>query len=158
MKGADKLCIVYRPNTKLSLQCYSDADLGGDPETGRSTTGVVCIHGGGPISWVSQRQQSVALSTTEAEIVAASEAAREMIWLRRLLNELNYLHETPTLFVDNEAAIKLAKNPEFHKRTKHIRIRHFFVREVSQEGLICIEPIATEHQLADMLTKPLHKS
>jgi len=157
LKGTNNLCITYRPNCNLALEGYSDADLGGDNDTGRSTTGVICVHSGGPISWISQRQQRVALSTTEDELVAASEAARELIWFRRLLEELAYLHEIPTLYVDNEAAIKLAKNPEFHKRAKHIRIRHFFVREVSQEGLISVQPIATEHQLADMLTKALHQ-
>lgn len=157
LKGTEDCQIVYHPNSNVKMEGYSDADLGGDLQTGRSTTGVLCMYAGGPISWISQRQQSVALSTTEAELVAASEATREIVWIRRLLEELSIKQDDPILYVDNEAAIKLAKNPEFHKRTKHIRIRHFFVREIVQKGLLLIKPINTDNQLADMLTKPMHK-
>lgn len=91
----------------------------------------------GVISWMSQKQKSVVLSTTEAEYVAASECAKEIIWLNRLLNDITAVNDTPTLFVDNASAIKLAKNPEFHKRSKHIDVRYHFIRgEKFQEGLI----------------------
>ena len=103
--------------------CYSDTDYAGDTSSSRSTTGVVCIYSGGAISWLSQRQSSVAISITEAEIVAASEAAREVVWLKRLLNELVALDGVPEIQIDNEAAIRLAQNPEYHRRTKHIQTR-----------------------------------
>ena len=102
---------------------------------------------------------SVAISTTEAEVVAASEAAREVVWLKRLLSDIvgpAGLDETPEIQIDNEAAIRLAQNPEYHRRTKHIQTRHFFVREKVTEGEISVKKIATELQLADALTKPLH--
>jgi hypothetical protein len=104
---------------------------------------------------MSQRQSSVAISTTEAEVVAASEAAREIIWIKRILTELDQLKATPTLQIDNEAAIRLAQNSEFHRRTKHIRIRHFFVRELVTAGEIMVSKVDSEKQLADILTKPL---
>lgn len=104
---------------------------------------------------MSQRQQSVAISTTEAEVVAASEAARECVWLTRLIGSLVHLKGLPTLQVDNEAAIKLAENPEFHRRTKHIRTRHFFVRELVTNKELLVKKVTSELQLADLLTKPL---
>jgi hypothetical protein len=148
--------IVYRAGYKVgNLESYSDADHGGDQTTGRSTTGVVCIYGGGSISWLSQRQTSVAISSTEAEVVAASEGAREMVWLKRLFNEIVGIREVPTLQIDNEAATRLAENPELHRRTKHIAIRHFYVRECVTESEIKVKRVDTEAQIADILTKPL---
>jgi hypothetical protein len=158
LKGTSDTGIVYQPNAKPGvLECYSDADHGGDTETGRSTSGVACIYAGGAISWLSQRQTTVAISTTEAEIVAASEAAREAVWLKRLLSEITYLKGIPVLYIDNEAAIKLAQNPEYHRRTKHIRLRHFFIREKVAENEVAVQRVPTEEQVADIFTKPLHK-
>lgn len=156
LQYAPDMSIIYkRSNKKGILECYSDADHGGDVATGRSTTGVLCLYAGGAVSWLSQRQQSVAISTTEAEIVAASEAARESIWLARLLRGITNLDDLPVLYVDNEAAVRLAENPEFHRRTKHIRTRHFFVRELVTNGELQINRICSELQLADLLTKPM---
>lgn len=157
LQGTSSYGIIYRSDCKGYLKGFSDADHGGDESTGRSTTGVVCTYANGAISWMSQRQTSVAISTTEAEVVAASEGARELIWLKRLLDDIGVLKETPELMVDNEAAIKLAQNPEYHRRTKHIRIRHFYVRELVTEGSIKVTKISTEFQVADIMTKPLFK-
>lgn len=157
LRGTADAGIVYKPqHKKNTLLCYSDADHAGDKSTGRSTTGVVCIYAGGAISWLSQRQTSVAISTTEAEVVAASEAAREILWVKRLLSDIVKFSDKPQLQVDNEAALKLAQNPELHRRTKHIRTRHFFVRELVTSGELDIKRVSTEAQLADALTKPLH--
>jgi hypothetical protein len=87
-----------------------------------------CIYAGGAINWLSQRQVPVAVSTTEAEIVAASEAAREVLWLKRLQLDIVKFNDTLQLQVDNEAAIKFTQYPELHRRTKYIRTRHFFIR------------------------------
>lgn len=154
IKGTCSFGIKYNAKHASNvLQGYSDADHAGDEQTGRSTTGVACLYAGGIVSWFSQRQASVAISTTEAEIVAASEGARELVWLQRVFSSMTDLNEVPTLKVDNEAAIRLAHNPEFHKRTKHIRVRHFFVRETVQEGLVDVQKIGTANQLADLMTK-----
>lgn len=158
LKGTLNYGITYKPGHKEGIiEAYSDADHGGDETTGRSTTGVVCLYAGGAVSWLSQRQSSVAISTTEAEIVAASEAAKELVWLKRLYEEVIELKSIPILNVDNEAAIRLARNPEFHRRTKHIRIRHFFVRELVLEEEIEVGKITTTLQAADLMTKPLFK-
>lgn len=158
LKGTISYGIRYNAScTRAVLDGYSDADHAGDEQTGRSTTGVTCLFAGGAVSWLSQRQASVAISTTEAEIVAASEGARELVWLQRVFSQLTCLEGIPTLKVDNEAAIRLAHNPEFHKRTKHIRVRHFFVRETVQEGLVNVLKTSSADQLADLLTKAVPK-
>ena len=157
LRGTASLGIRYTTRGKAIIEGYSDADHGGDPQTGRSTTGVTCLFAGGTVSWLSQRQASVAISTTEAEIVAASEGARELVWLQRVFEQMTTMDGIPTLKVDNEAAIKLAHNPEFHKRTKHIRVRHFFVRETVQEGLVDVQKTSSEEQLADLMTKAVPK-
>ena len=150
--------IVYKPDCSPgTLECYSDADFGGCSTTGRSTSGVVVCHAGGTISWLSQRQAMVATSTTESEIIAATEAAKEVIWLERLFCDVLKLKHRPVLQVDNSAAVKLAQNPEFHRRTKHIDVKHFFVREKVIDGSIDIIQISTEHQVADVMTKPLDR-
>lgn len=156
LSGTIEYGITYRHDAeKRIIECFSDADFGGCLKTGRSTSGVVVKHAGGAISWLSQRQAMVATSTTEAEIVAANEAAKEVIWLKRLFKDFFELKDIPVIQVDNTAAIRLSQNPEFHRRTKHIAIKHFFIREKVIEGQIKVQQISTENQLADLMTKPL---
>lgn len=97
------------------------------------------------------------MSTTEAEFVAASEGAKEAIWLSRLINEISGFSKIVSniLFVDNASAEKLIKNPEFHKRSKYIEIRHYFVRERYLEGTLNVEHLEGENQVADLLTKAI---
>ena len=156
LRGTVSHGIKYQADSVKGLEAYSDADHAGDLATRRSTTGVICCFAEGAVSWFSQRQASVSISTTEAEIVASSEAARELVWLKRLFADLTHIDKT-RLFVDNEAAIKLAHNPEMHRRTKHIETRHFYVRECVQENLLEVERISSQDQLADIMTKPLFK-
>jgi hypothetical protein len=157
--GTLDLGIVYRSNVDEGfLDVYSDADFGGCTSTGRSTSGVIVRYAGGAISWMSQRQPVVATSTTEAEIIAANEGAKEAIWLSRLFRGIIQFKDVPIIQVDNSAAVRLAQNPEFHRRTKHISIKHFFIREKVTEGKLGVQQISTEHQVADIMTKPLPKT
>lgn len=150
---------IHYTTTQSELCGYSDADFGSDTQTRKSTTGYIFKMSNGPITWCSQRQQSVCLSTTEAEYVAASQATKEAIWLHQLLTEIKEPTQLPVkLYVDNQSAIKLIRNPEFHKRTKHIDIKYHFVREKYDEGRINPIYVPSEEQLADILTKPLPKS
>lgn len=157
VKGTYDLGILYHLNSRCTLECYSDADFGGCSTTGRSTSGVIIKYAGGAISWISKRQAITATSTTEAELVAVNEATKEIIWLKRLFRGMTKLENVPVLQVDNQATVKLVHNPEFHHRTKHIRIKYFFVREKVMEGELRVEYIPTENQLADIMTKPLAK-
>jgi hypothetical protein len=96
------------------------------------------------------------LSRTEAEFIADSEGAKELLWLKRLLGELGgKAIEVPTLYVDNASTVKLAKSPEFHKRSKHVEVPYFFVRECYQDGRIGVKHTDGLKQLADLLTIPL---
>jgi hypothetical protein len=130
--------------------------MAGDVDTRKSTTGVFFFLGDNPVSWQSQKQKVVALSSCEAEYIAATTAVCQGIWLARLLGD--FREEEPkaaTLMVDNQSAISLIKNPVFHERSKHIDLRFHYIRECVEKGQILVEFTSTESQLADILTKPL---
>ena len=108
------------------------------------------------VTWGSKKQKSVALSSCEAEIVAASEAGKEAVYLQRFLQELGVQDDSPThMHVDNSAARDLAYNAQHHDRVKHIARRHFWIRELVEEGQLVVPLVATEFNLADFFTKPL---
>ena len=110
------------------------------------------------ISWKSQKQRSVARSTTEAGCVALSECVQKAIWLRRLLGELGFKQEKPTVICeDNQGAIDLSKNPKFHNRTKHIDISYHLTREKIASEEIVMQHCASNEMLADVMTKPVAK-
>lgn len=113
---------------------------------------------GSPISWDSRKQPTVALSTTEAEYIGLTECAKEAIYLRRFLEELGFPELTDiTVFNDNVGALKLAQNPVYRSRSKHINMRHHFIREVLINKLLKIDHISTNETPADMLTKGLSR-
>lgn len=101
----------------------------------------------------------MALSTTESEYVAAAQSIKEMVWLRQLLMDfgVDVDHNIPILCMDNQSAIKLVKNPEYHKRSKHIDVKYHFIREKFQEGVFQIQYVATDEQFGDIFTKPLSR-
>lgn len=122
--------IVYEAKIDLPIIGYSDADYAGDTETRRSTSGYVFLFGSSAVSWGSVRQKSVSLSTTESEYIAASDAVKELVWLERLIAQITSKKRIKSLFrMDNQSAVRLIKNPEFHKRTKHVDVRYHFIRE-----------------------------
>lgn len=134
--------------------CYCDADYAGDLNGRRSTTGYVFKYGSSAISWCSKLQPTVSLSTTEAEYRAAAMAAQECVWLTRLFEDLNQrIKYQVQMLCDNMSAIKLAENPVFHARTKHIEIHYHFIREKVLKGEIKMEWIDTVEQVADAFTK-----
>ncbi|KAE8253847.1 hypothetical protein A4X06_0g1181 [Tilletia controversa] len=140
----------------LGLVGYTDSDLAGDVETSRSTTGFVFYIHGNPVSWSSRLQTSVAMSTVEAEYIALAEGLREGLWLRNLLTELGFPPQVPfQIHTDNEGTRMIAKNPEAHKRTKHIALRYHAVRERTKAGEIDIVRVDTHDNPADVLTKSL---
>lgn len=157
LKGTLNNGLTFTAKSPPHLVCYSDADLAGDQTTGRSTSGYVCMYSGAALSWRSQRQGTVSISSAEAEIMAASETAQEILWLNALLKDIISL-EKPVLYLDNESAVKLSHNPkyEYHKRTKHIKLKHLFVRECVTNGELLVKQVPSTTQLADMLTKPLY--
>ena len=155
LKGTLKLALKYERSDSGTLIGFSDADWAGDQEDRHSTIGNVFLLGGGPVSWLSKKQATVALSTAEAEYVALSQAAQECIQLERLLNDLGLDAMPVVILEDNQGAIAIAKNPVDHSRTKHIDIRYYYIRECVQNGQIQLHYCPTNDMKADILTKPL---
>lgn len=157
LRGTLDYGIIFEKHPNYSLECYSDSDYAGDPETRRSTSGYVFMLGSGAISWSSQLQKCVVTSSTEAEYVAGSQSVKEMVWLKKLMSDLHIKCETTTLHMDNQSAIRLVKNPEFHKRTKHIDVMYHFIREKFTGGFFELNYVPTDDQIADIFTKALSR-
>eukprot|EP00253_Pinus_taeda_P014143 PITA_14143 len=122
----------------------------------KSTSSYVFHMGSGAISWASKKQPIVALSTAKAEYMAATAAACQAIWMRRMLRSLGQAQaKTTVIFCDNSSAFALSKNSVFHKRTKHIDTRFHYIKELVSNGEIVLQHCRTQEQVADILTKPL---
>nr|GEW73389.1 retrovirus-related Pol polyprotein from transposon TNT 1-94 [Tanacetum cinerariifolium] len=133
LRGTSKLDITFG-NKKPTLVGYTDSDLAGNKDNMKSTSGYLMTFAGGAVSWQSRLQKCVALSTTEAEYVAATEACKELLWLKRFLQELGFKQQRYAVLCDNQSAIHLAKNSMFHKRTKHIDVRYHWIRDAIEDG------------------------
>lgn len=159
VKGTLDFGLLYKSNQKSSFFGFVDADWAGDINDRRSTTGFCFSTGSAAITWCSKKQTTVALSSCEAEYVAASMATQECIWLKRLLEEIvEFSNYTVPIYCDNESAIKIAENPVFHARTKHIQTHFHFVREKVLGEDIEFLWIPTQEQVADGFAKPLAKA
>jgi hypothetical protein len=155
LKGTQTLRITYR---KGNLIGYTDADFGGSvvTEGAYSTSGYVFKLAGGPISWSSKKQGEIATSTTHAEYIGQYNAILHLQWLRTFLKETGMYHSPVThIMADNQSAIALSHNPEFHKRTKHFNVKLHYQRSILEQGSIDIRYIPTTLEAADGLTKPL---
>lgn len=146
-----------KDSDKNLLEAYCDADYAGDEETRRSTSGYVILYAGGPIAWCSRRQPIVALSSTEAEYIAAADCCKELLYLKSLIQEITNIPLQVKLYVDNQSAISLMKTGVMNKRSKHIDVRYHFIHEKIVSGEINVEYCPTNNQIADILTKPLCK-
>jgi hypothetical protein len=160
LKGTTTLGIQFGGKvTERRFEAYSDANwAAAAPADARSTSGWLLKIGTGPISWSSKKQTVTALSSTESEYIAASSAAREVIWTRRLMGELGITSASapPTpLYCDNRAAKSLSESPSIGNRSKHINTRFHFIRECVADGSLRIEWLSGKEQPADLLTKPL---
>lgn len=158
LRGTVNLGLAFkRSSLKItSLVGYSDSSYNVDPDDGKSTTGHIFYLNGSPISWCSQKQDTVALSSCEAEFMAGTEAARQAIWLQVLLEEVTGSPcEKVVIMIDNQSAIALTRNPVFHGRSKHIHTRYHFIRECVENGQIEVKHVPGNEQKADILTKAL---
>ena len=157
ISGTLDYCLLFHANdSELMLSGYADADWASDVQSRKSTSGYIFQLAGSTISWRSQKQSVVALSTTEAEYVSLSSASQEAIWLRRLLKDLLVDVSKPTIInEDNQGAICLTKNTKGHSRAKHIDIKYHFIRENVQNKEIELKYCPTDKMVADILTKAL---
>jgi hypothetical protein len=155
--GTKQCGVVFKKSgTGLTPKTYCDANHAACTDTRRSVTGVITMLAGGPVFWMSKRQDVVALSTTEAEYIAYGKGAQQAKWIHNFMNEIGYPSPLPSqLFADNMGAIAISENPKFHQRVKHIDIRFHFLRDLVEAGEVKINYVPSEENLADILTKPL---
>nr|GEV05261.1 ribonuclease H-like domain, reverse transcriptase, RNA-dependent DNA polymerase [Tanacetum cinerariifolium] len=156
IKGTKEHGIIYKKDDDCKITGYSDSSYGVNTDQGKGTTGIVFYFGESPITWCTQKQPTIALSSCESEFMATTGAACQGLWLKWLLNEITgWGEERITLKVDNISAIALVRNLIFHGRSKHIDIRYHFIRECIENGHINMKHIGGELQRADILTKAL---
>jgi hypothetical protein len=159
LKGTQNQSLTYGGDQEWSdqLATFCDADWASNPHR-KSISGYIVMLAGGAVAWSSKKQTTIALSTAEAEYVAATHAAKQILWQRSLLEEASMEQaEQAILWSDNQAAIAIAKNPEHHARTKHIDINLHFLRDYVESGTISIQHVSSKNNIADILTKALSR-
>jgi hypothetical protein len=156
LRGSIAYGLRYTSSGGVLLHGYADSDWVGSSVDRKSTSGYCFSLGSAMISWSSKKQSSIAQSTVEAEYIAASNASREAVWLRKLMSGLFQERlETTVIHCDNQSCLKLTENPVFHDRSKHIEMKYHFIRDMVQRRTIKLQYIRTDEQIADILTKPL---
>ncbi|CAL3971482.1 unnamed protein product [Diplocarpon coronariae] len=158
LKGTKSLGLIYKNSPNKYITGYCDADYAGDIGSAKSTTGFSFYLANCLFSWKSKLQSVIAHSTTEAEYMAINSAAKEAVYIKQILLELGfYIQNKLPLYTDNNRALLLAKNPQFHERTKHIAVKYHYIRDLISKGVIDLIYINTLSQKADGFTKPLAK-
>lgn len=155
INGTKDFGLWYPRGDNFDLVGYSDADFAGYKVDRKSTSGSCQFLGSSLVSWHSRKQNSVALSTAEAEYIAAAACCSQLLWMAQQLRDLGFDFKSVPIKCDNTSAISIAKNPVQHSRTKHIEVRYHFLRDNVEKGKIDISFISTDYQLADIFTKPL---
>ena len=155
VNGTSDYGIMYCHCSDSMLVGYCDADWAGSADDRKSTSGGCFYLGNNLISWFSKKQNCVSLSTAEAEYIAAGSSCSQLVWMKQMLKEYNVEQDVMTLYCDNMSAINISKNPVQHSRTKHIDIRHHYIRDLVDDKVITLEHVDTEEQIADIFTKAL---
>ncbi|KAI5341513.1 hypothetical protein L3X38_020787 [Prunus dulcis] len=147
---------VWFTKGSLGLQAFTDADWAGCPIDRRSTSGWCIFLGSNLISWSAKKQPTVSRSSSEAEYRGLAMTAAELLYLSKLFKDIGFqLPSLPLLWCDNQSAIHLASNPVFSAPTKHVEVDYHFTRELVQQRFLSVKFVSSEHQLADIFTKPL---
>jgi hypothetical protein len=141
----------------VTASVFSDSDYAGDTEKARSTSGYASFIGASCVNWSSRRQDVVAKSTTEAELIAANAGASDGTWMVHLLQELGYPQACFPLKMDNQSTIKVSKNPEHHGRMKHLDTKYYWIRDQVDLGNLRTEWVPSRGNCADILTKALSR-
>nr|GFA18673.1 putative ribonuclease H-like domain-containing protein [Tanacetum cinerariifolium] len=153
LKGQPKLGLWYPKVSSFDLESYSDSDYAGANLDRKSTTRGCQFLGRRLISWQCKKHTIVATSTTEAEYVAAAHCCGQVLWIQNQLLDYGFNFMNIKIYIDNESTICIVKNPVFHSKTKHIEIRHHFIRDAYEKKLIQVLKIHTDDNVADLLTK-----
>ncbi|KAK6148007.1 hypothetical protein DH2020_018919 [Rehmannia glutinosa] len=154
LKGTIQYGLFYPKNENFSLKGYSDSDYAGNIDDRKSTSGSCQFLGDCLVSWFSKKQNCVSLSTP-AEYISAAFCCTQLLWMKQTLADYKCSFESVPIFCDNISAINIAQNPVHHNRTKHIEIRHHFLRDCVSKRKIEISFVPSQDQLADIFTKPL---
>ncbi|GJS55117.1 hypothetical protein Tco_0628479 [Tanacetum coccineum] len=154
LKGQPLLGLWYPKESPFDLVAYPDSNYDGDNQDRKSTTRGCQFLGRRLISWQCKKQTIVATSTTEAEYVAAASGCGQVLWIQNQLLDYGYNFMNTKIYIDNNSAICIVKNHVYHSRTKHIDIRHHFIRDCYEKKLINVDHIHTDNNVADLLTKP----
>ncbi|WJX64416.1 hypothetical protein P8452_49197 [Trifolium repens] len=155
VNGTSDYGIMYSHCENSILYGYCDADWAGSAEDRKNTSGGCFFLGTNLISWFSKKQNCVALSTAEAEYIAAGSSCSQLVWMKQMLKEYNVEQDALTLYCDNMSAINISKNPVQHSKTKHIDIRHHFIRDLVENKIVTLEHVGTKEQVADIFTMAL---
>ncbi|GJT19171.1 hypothetical protein Tco_0877877 [Tanacetum coccineum] len=139
----------------MALTAYANVDHAGCQDTRRSTSGSAQFLGDKLVSWSSKKQKSTAISTTEAEYIAMSRCCAQILWMRSQLSHYGFAFKKIPLYCDNRSAIALCCNNVQYSRSKHIDIRHHFIREQVENGVVELNFVTMDYQLADIFTKAL---
>ncbi|GJX02476.1 hypothetical protein Tco_0186389 [Tanacetum coccineum] len=157
MIGTTHLRLWYLMGSDIEIVVYADSDHAGNYVDRKSISGICTSVGCYLTSWFSKKQTALAISTTEAEYVSARKACQQALWMRQALIDYDVrLNDVPIIY-DNKGAIDLSNNPMQHSRTKHIEIRHDFLRDNVQKGHVSIEKVSSVDNIADILMKPLKR-
>ena len=146
--------VWYSKDTNDVLAGYFDTDWAGNADDRKSTLGGCFYVGNSLVSWMSKKQNSIFLSTVEAKYIAVGSCCTQLLWMQKLLHDYGICQEHLTIYCDNTSAINIFKNPVQHSQTKHIEIRHHFIRELVEDGTLTLEFIHTDDQKANLFTKP----
>ncbi|GKA12821.1 putative ribonuclease H-like domain-containing protein [Tanacetum coccineum] len=153
LKGKPNLGLWYPRESSFNLEAYSDSDYAGANLDRKSITGGCQFLGSRLISWQCKKQTIVATSTTEAEYVAAASCCGQVLWIQNQMLDYGFNFMNTKIHIDNESTICIVKNPVYHSKTKHIEIKHHFIRDSYEKKLIRVEKIHTDFNVADLLTK-----
>jgi hypothetical protein len=155
LKHTQDVGLWYPKCASFELVGYLDSDYAGDKVERKSTSGTCQLLGRSLVSWSSKKQSNIALSTVEAEYIAVGSCCAQILWMKATLKDFGINFKNMPLLCDNESVVKLTNSLVQHQRTKHIDVRHHFIRDHQQKGDIVIESVGTEDQLVDLFTKPL---
>eukprot|EP00253_Pinus_taeda_P029784 PITA_29784 len=156
LQGTQNYGLWYPRDTDLTLHAYTHADWAGSVDDRKSTSGGAFFMGSRLVSWFRKKQSSIALSTAEAEYVAAASCCTQLLWMMQTLQDLQITCTPPIpILCDNTSAISISKNPVMHSKTKHIPIKYHFLWEQVLEQKVKLEYVPSKEQVADIFTKPL---
>ncbi|KAI3815351.1 hypothetical protein L1987_15016 [Smallanthus sonchifolius] len=158
LKGKPLLGLWYSKQQSFDFKAYTDSDYGGCNLDRKSTSGGCQFLGDRLVSWQCKKQSTVSVSTCEAEYIAAASGCSQTLWIQQQLRDYGLNFTGTTLFIDNNATMSIINNPVKHSKTKHIEIRHHFIRDCAEKHLIELVKVHTDDNLADLFTKAFDRS